>query len=192
MASAALVFPLGFATQTAIRKRRSYPKVRSDCLTCKIRRKKCDEQKPSCHRCVSTGRKCDGYATYASKEQQICLTAGPEAEDALSAMTGRYNRSHTLPTPPASEDEDSQLASVHIVRKDIGYDVVRNKFPLHPALPVANQSLPLELFHSPNSQYSQAARTIYVSTSSDYALDLTFPAILTAVSGKAFSFSPAS
>lgn len=22
---------------------------------------KCDEKKPSCHRCVSTGRKCDGY-----------------------------------------------------------------------------------------------------------------------------------
>ncbi|RDW82972.1 hypothetical protein BP5796_04463 [Coleophoma crateriformis] len=35
--------------------------VRTGCITCKIRRVKCDEQKPSCKRCTSTGRKCDGY-----------------------------------------------------------------------------------------------------------------------------------
>ncbi|KAK9325285.1 hypothetical protein V1517DRAFT_189944 [Lipomyces orientalis] len=34
---------------------------RKGCITCKIRRVKCDEEKPSCHRCRSTGRKCDGY-----------------------------------------------------------------------------------------------------------------------------------
>ncbi|RTE72658.1 hypothetical protein BHE90_012920 [Fusarium euwallaceae] len=31
------------------------------CITCRIRRVKCDEKKPSCRRCTSTGRKCDGY-----------------------------------------------------------------------------------------------------------------------------------
>ncbi|EXJ81981.1 hypothetical protein A1O1_08048 [Capronia coronata CBS 617.96] len=31
------------------------------CFTCKIRRVKCDESRPSCNRCSSTGRKCDGY-----------------------------------------------------------------------------------------------------------------------------------
>ena len=31
------------------------------CLTCKIRKVKCDEARPSCLRCSSTGRKCDGY-----------------------------------------------------------------------------------------------------------------------------------
>ncbi|GAD92548.1 hypothetical protein LEMA_P109100.1 [Paecilomyces variotii No. 5] len=55
-------------------------KSRGGCITCKsvcpstiatvtgvidkksrIRRKKCDETQPSCHRCTSTGRKCDGY-----------------------------------------------------------------------------------------------------------------------------------
>ena len=30
-------------------------------MTCKIRRVKCDETKPACDRCTSTGRKCDGY-----------------------------------------------------------------------------------------------------------------------------------
>ncbi|GIJ97936.1 hypothetical protein Aspvir_000042 [Aspergillus viridinutans] len=36
---------------------------RNGCLTCKIRRVKCDEEKPTCQRCRSTGRKCDGYAS---------------------------------------------------------------------------------------------------------------------------------
>lgn len=43
------------------RKRARAPKVRSGCLTCKIRRVKCDEVRPSCHRCTSTSRTCDGY-----------------------------------------------------------------------------------------------------------------------------------
>lgn len=43
------------------RTRKSHPKTRTGCLTCKIRRKKCGEEKPACLRCTSTGRKCDGY-----------------------------------------------------------------------------------------------------------------------------------
>ncbi|KAI2606693.1 hypothetical protein GGR54DRAFT_652275 [Hypoxylon sp. NC1633] len=72
---------------TTKRKRASKPKVRTGCITCvkdplcghisipvpwsvpgnawtpnpSIRRVKCDETKPACTRCTSTGRKCDGY-----------------------------------------------------------------------------------------------------------------------------------
>ncbi|KAH0429106.1 hypothetical protein CcaCcLH18_08603 [Colletotrichum camelliae] len=42
--------------------RKGSRKVRTGCLTCKIRKIKCDEGKPVCNRCTSTGRKCDGYA----------------------------------------------------------------------------------------------------------------------------------
>ncbi|KAK5047137.1 hypothetical protein LTR84_007080 [Exophiala bonariae] len=38
-------------------------KSNNGCITCRIRRVKCDEQRPSCQRCVSTGRRCDGYQT---------------------------------------------------------------------------------------------------------------------------------
>ncbi|KAI8718313.1 hypothetical protein NCS52_00609900 [Fusarium sp. LHS14.1] len=31
------------------------------CITCRIRRVKCDEAKPSCQRCISSKRRCDGY-----------------------------------------------------------------------------------------------------------------------------------
>ncbi|KAJ5833024.1 hypothetical protein N7474_001335 [Penicillium riverlandense] len=43
------------------RSRRSMPKVRTGCAICKSRRVKCDEERPSCRRCVSTGRDCPGY-----------------------------------------------------------------------------------------------------------------------------------
>ncbi|KAF6824328.1 C6 zinc finger domain protein [Colletotrichum plurivorum] len=42
--------------------RKGSRKVRTGCLTCKIRKIKCDEGKPFCNRCTSTGRKCDGYS----------------------------------------------------------------------------------------------------------------------------------
>ncbi|KAK2027441.1 hypothetical protein LX32DRAFT_674139 [Colletotrichum zoysiae] len=41
--------------------RKGKGKVRTGCFTCKIRRVKCDEAKPNCLRCSSTGRICDGY-----------------------------------------------------------------------------------------------------------------------------------
>ncbi|KAL5364929.1 hypothetical protein BJX96DRAFT_188195 [Aspergillus floccosus] len=37
------------------------PRGRTGCLTCRIRRIKCDEARPACSRCTSTGRSCDGY-----------------------------------------------------------------------------------------------------------------------------------
>ncbi|KAL8970173.1 MAG: hypothetical protein Q9197_003947, partial [Variospora fuerteventurae] len=36
--------------------------VKTGCVTCKIRHIKCDETKPACKKCTSTGRQCDGYA----------------------------------------------------------------------------------------------------------------------------------
>ncbi|TPX12572.1 uncharacterized protein E0L32_000749 [Thyridium curvatum] len=39
-------------------------KVKSGCRTCKIRKVKCDEGRPACNRCISTGRTCDGYGVW--------------------------------------------------------------------------------------------------------------------------------
>ncbi|KAL4885674.1 hypothetical protein BJY04DRAFT_214463 [Aspergillus karnatakaensis] len=39
-------------------------RVKSGCQTCKIRKVKCDEHFPVCHRCLSTGRVCDGYGVW--------------------------------------------------------------------------------------------------------------------------------
>ncbi|KAL2851171.1 hypothetical protein BJY01DRAFT_245107 [Aspergillus pseudoustus] len=46
---------------TDTRKKKSTPRVRTGCQTCKVRRIKCDEAPGSCRNCTSTGRKCDRY-----------------------------------------------------------------------------------------------------------------------------------
>ena len=53
-------------------KRPFKPKVRTGCITCKIRHVKCDEKKPECLRCTSTGRKCDGFAPPKTLMFEIC------------------------------------------------------------------------------------------------------------------------
>lgn len=43
----------------------SFPHTNRETRCYRIRRIKCDEQKPACQRCISTGRTCDGYKTTA-------------------------------------------------------------------------------------------------------------------------------
>ncbi|KAL6248678.1 hypothetical protein RBB50_004933 [Rhinocladiella similis] len=45
------------------RRRKWARKVRSGCKTCKMRRKKCDEARPCCLRCITDHYLCDGYDT---------------------------------------------------------------------------------------------------------------------------------
>ncbi|KAK6063902.1 hypothetical protein SCUP234_13224 [Seiridium cupressi] len=61
--------------------RKGSRKVRTGCQTCKaeseltnlrVRKVKCDETKPACVRCTSTGRKCDGYPTKLKPDLTWC------------------------------------------------------------------------------------------------------------------------
>ncbi|KAH9904092.1 hypothetical protein F4778DRAFT_81035 [Xylariomycetidae sp. FL2044] len=68
--------------------RKFAPKTRKGCRTCKIRRIKCDLAEPYCHKCTSTGRKCEGYVnTGAQKvlnshdEPTAAAAAGPRGND---------------------------------------------------------------------------------------------------------------
>ncbi|CAG8207318.1 unnamed protein product [Penicillium salamii] len=45
-------------------------KVKTGCKTCKARRVKCDESRPACRRCVSTGRVCNGYGIWGGGDSQ--------------------------------------------------------------------------------------------------------------------------
>ncbi|KAF5582963.1 transcriptional regulatory moc3 [Fusarium pseudoanthophilum] len=67
------------------RKKRYATKGKTGCITCRIRRVKCDEDKPSCHQCTSTGRKCDGYDLAAldqsgSVQRQPIVSGGSDPE----------------------------------------------------------------------------------------------------------------
>ncbi|KAJ6035647.1 uncharacterized protein N7446_010408 [Penicillium canescens] len=67
-------------------------KSRSGCKTCKIRRVKCGEEKPSCLRCTSTGRKCDF-------ENNAIGTSPPTPSMPTSLIP---SPSHTLSSSPNS------------------------------------------------------------------------------------------
>ncbi|KAK0631014.1 hypothetical protein B0T17DRAFT_616591 [Bombardia bombarda] len=45
-------------------RQRGKPRVKSGCGTCKIRKVKCDESRPACQRCITTGRVCEGYGIW--------------------------------------------------------------------------------------------------------------------------------
>ncbi|SMQ46562.1 unnamed protein product [Zymoseptoria tritici ST99CH_3D7] len=85
--------------------RRYAPKTRTGCITCKIRRVKCDEGKPYCKRCTTTGRKCDGYTNLVEQKQQpkgteslsMALVSGVSA-DAFERRTFDFFRAKTAPT----------------------------------------------------------------------------------------------
>ncbi|KAL6230660.1 hypothetical protein BDW75DRAFT_244619 [Aspergillus navahoensis] len=53
--------------------RKSTPRTRSGCRTCKIRRVKCDEQRPSCRQCLVSGRACDGYGIWGQPKSTTPL-----------------------------------------------------------------------------------------------------------------------
>ncbi|CAG9984358.1 unnamed protein product [Clonostachys byssicola] len=64
------------------KRRASKPKVRTGCVSCKIRRVKCDEQKPTCERCSKDGFSCDGYGGH------------PHGTSTVKATMPRWPRPH--------------------------------------------------------------------------------------------------
>ncbi|KAK2780559.1 C6 zinc finger domain-containing protein [Colletotrichum kahawae] len=60
--------------------RGSISRVKSGCKTCKIRRVKCDEKRPACQRCLSTGRTCDGYGIWDGGGRRRSLTSSHAAQ----------------------------------------------------------------------------------------------------------------
>ncbi|OAA47566.1 Zn(2)-C6 fungal-type DNA-binding domain protein [Metarhizium rileyi] len=97
---------------TKRRIRAGKPKVKTGCITCesgyegsalppsntnhRIRRIKCDEAKPACLRCTSTGRKCDGYDINANPRSR-------KNDATANALSHRYQ----IATPPAASLEFS-------------------------------------------------------------------------------------
>ncbi|KAM0421268.1 hypothetical protein ACHAPT_010990 [Fusarium lateritium] len=86
---------LGTEPATGRKRRAPHKKVKTGCITCKVRRVRCDEGKPECHRCLSTGRKCDGYAPASG----LPKTKRDTAEDPHPAVDSR------LVLPPKNLEE---------------------------------------------------------------------------------------
>ncbi|KAF6820897.1 C6 zinc finger protein [Colletotrichum musicola] len=53
--------------------RRSHPKTRTGCKTCKTRKIKCDEQRPACKNCIRHGVAC-GFLSSPSRDASLCIS----------------------------------------------------------------------------------------------------------------------
>jgi hypothetical protein len=72
-------------------------KVRTGCVTCKARRVKCDEAKPTCTRCSKAGRPCGGYAPTPPKDrneagQPLVIISYVAPESSISPLPGVGSR----------------------------------------------------------------------------------------------------
>ncbi|PYI02589.1 hypothetical protein BO78DRAFT_376645 [Aspergillus sclerotiicarbonarius CBS 121057] len=79
------------------RQRAATPRSRTGCQTCKIRHVKCDEQRPECHQCKRTGRKCDGY-TQQRPQNDVEPTRRPKmsADHRIVLRAGTREERHYL------------------------------------------------------------------------------------------------
>ncbi|KAH9223321.1 hypothetical protein DL95DRAFT_128453 [Leptodontidium sp. 2 PMI_412] len=133
------------AVRIPVKRRRTLgPKVRSGCVTCKIRRVKCDEGKPGCKRCFKFGKPCDGY----EGNKQSKPSTLPRKPRPLAPLQNTYvtiqqpiyqtfyqNISHT-PTRHEQYDQNEQLQTVQRLRlppNTSNPDTTQNNFiPIHP------------------------------------------------------------
>ncbi|KAF2654650.1 hypothetical protein K491DRAFT_679466 [Lophiostoma macrostomum CBS 122681] len=76
-------------------------RVKSGCRTCKIRKVKCDECRPACQQCVSTGRCCDGYGIWntPAREPSSQINTATEAR----AKVAISRKDQTLPKSSVAE-----------------------------------------------------------------------------------------
>ncbi|CAG8006309.1 unnamed protein product [Penicillium salamii] len=67
------------------RKTRSrHSNSRSGCKTCKARHKKCDEARPACLQCTSSGRQCEGYELFIDKRTRTWRDFEANDQNALA------------------------------------------------------------------------------------------------------------
>ncbi|RAL13151.1 Zn(II)2Cys6 transcription factor, partial [Aspergillus homomorphus CBS 101889] len=84
--------------------RKFAPKSRLGCKTCKIRRIKCDLSRPTCLKCHSTGRTCDGYneMPFASMTKKTEIEPAHYRKEIVD-RTDRGDRYHACSTVDAYE-----------------------------------------------------------------------------------------
>ncbi|KAF2004635.1 hypothetical protein P154DRAFT_616806 [Amniculicola lignicola CBS 123094] len=76
--------------------RRPSPRVKTGCQTCKIRRVKCDEKRPSCLRCTGIGRKCEYSKSKQEYQVQVFNSQAPTLQHAMPTLFGVGENVHFL------------------------------------------------------------------------------------------------
>ncbi|KAH8724902.1 hypothetical protein GQ44DRAFT_707993 [Phaeosphaeriaceae sp. PMI808] len=101
------------------------PKVRTGCITCRVRRKKCDEEKPTCRRCRDNRAKCDGYAPVQPKKRKEAVAQyAPVNRQATRAISRASSSGGSESQPSSSSSGSSPSGSLSPgARLDIDLDI---------------------------------------------------------------------
>ncbi|KAL2752739.1 hypothetical protein ACRALDRAFT_1072597 [Sodiomyces alcalophilus JCM 7366] len=109
------------ATPTAPKtSRRSHPKSRTGCRTCKRRKIKCDEQKPACRNCIKHAVSCDFLQTHpvAAKAHAPESSAGgfgPAAGDDPAASLGMPGQGQDAGAGGTTVDDDLDMLDLELM-----------------------------------------------------------------------------
>ncbi|CAI0648135.1 unnamed protein product [Colletotrichum noveboracense] len=158
-------------------------KVKTGCITCKIRRIKCDESRPFCNRCLTTGRKCDGYTsppkgTYSWDELlqgnisdvapgQSALTNGTTAEKraisffqrvAAPALGGSLNKHFWITIVPQVANQEPVAKHAMMAVSSL-YETFTKRSRLDIACGADDQSSAFAVWH-----YNEAIRLLRTTT----------------------------
>ncbi|KAF4447686.1 hypothetical protein FALBO_16918 [Fusarium albosuccineum] len=80
-------------------KKTSIVRTRTGCITCRERRKKCDEKRPACTTCVRLGKRCEKYKTgYNFRNVSFVAGTTPETETQVVQVT-KGNRGPRVCSP---------------------------------------------------------------------------------------------
>ncbi|KIW05012.1 uncharacterized protein PV09_04169 [Verruconis gallopava] len=94
--------------------------TKSGCKTCKIRKVKCDESRPSCSRCTSSGRTCDGYGIWGggdNRNAHVKRLTGFSSAKALTVLSPTSGMTSLLSSLTAPEKRCFEWFTTRTIRK---------------------------------------------------------------------------
>ncbi|KAF2228485.1 hypothetical protein EV356DRAFT_457727 [Viridothelium virens] len=93
------------------------PKVKTGCITCRIRRVKCDERKPICNRCESTERICDGYGPVPPRKSTTNRLSS--SKSATLPANATYSKTTTSTREPPILQQISSISKILMSLEEI-------------------------------------------------------------------------
>ncbi|TEA15296.1 Sterol uptake control protein 2 [Colletotrichum sidae] len=87
-----------------------HKRTRTGCLKCRIRRRKCDEGKPQCRRCLEGNFECQ-YGPRLTFLNKNALTVSPSTQESKPVAAPRYSRLQFVNPGTSRQDAKDTLAS---------------------------------------------------------------------------------
>ncbi|KAL3446027.1 hypothetical protein BJX65DRAFT_138119 [Aspergillus insuetus] len=143
-------------------------KSRTGCTTCKVRRVKCGEEKPSCLRCSSTGRRCDYINTATIAQSTVARALPMTSAESRERRAFEYYYFHAAPSLSDALDLDFWRGTVlQICRSEPAvWDAIvalstLYEHPLHPGSRPTYQIDETDCLPLPRSRSHREALTWY-------------------------------